>query len=496
MDTEEKERTIANLMQQAMQYQQQGRRMDAAASLEGILTLDEKNYPALAGLSQIALGAERYDVAGMYANRAHAANSNGFEALAVLAQCHQSTGDFASALECTRRLAKLQPDNDKIQFNIGVLSEQSADRDGAASAYAQSLRLNPANNEARANLAMLYVAEGKDQQALDACAELVAHKRGPKGAPGPEAPPLPGHEAATSLFKLHMEAEQLQYLQTAGKLAESLHELPDAYRLAISDITSANPPVDANEPFSVIHPKFKDKAHWQQLLKHHNRPLHIPDVDVPGGALINPELDVEAIERSYRDSDPNYVVIDNLLTPDALQALLEFCRESTMWFDLRKNYLGAYFTEGFANALTLGIARAIPEALPGIFTDHALTQAWAYKYGAALTGIGMHADAAAVNSNFWIAPDSANNNAETGGLLLYRKAAPMAWGFDKFNNDESAMRDFLGDSVNDPIRIPHKQNRIVIFNSNLFHRTDDIHFGDRFEDRRYNMTLLYGRRGR
>ena len=42
--------------------------------------------------------------------------------------------------------------------------------------------------------------------------------------------------------------------------------------------------------------------------------------------------------------------------------------------------------------------------------------------------------------------------------------------------------------------MPHRQNRVVIFNSDLFHRTDDIRFRDGFENRRINVTMLYGTR--
>ena len=35
---------------------------------------------------------------------------------------------------------------------------------------------------------------------------------------------------------------------------------------------------------------------------------------------------------------------------------------------------------------------------------------------------------------------------------------------------------------------------MVIYNSDLFHRTDDIRFREGFENRRINVTMLYGRR--
>lgn len=58
------------------------------------------------------------------------------------------------------------------------------------------------------------------------------------------------------------------------------------------------------------------------------------------------------------------------------------------------------------------------------------------------------------------------------------------------------MREHLGARLHDPIVVPHRQNRMVIFNSNLIHQTDRIEFRDEFESRRYNITLLYGRRGK
>ena len=202
------------------------------------------------------------------------------------------------------------------------------------------------------------------------------------------------------------------------------------------------------------------------------------------------------MQDTYLNGDPQLVVVDNFLTEPALAAIRDFCQEATIWHDLRRNYLGAYLTDGFANTLTLGIANALKQSLPGIFKGHELAQGWGYKYGAAVTGIGMHADAAAVNCNFWITEDSANEDPDSGGLLVYDKEAPLDWDFETFNNNTEAMLEFLGDSIDTPVHIPHRANRIVIFNSNLFHRTDDIHFKDTFAARRYNITMLYGRRGR
>ena len=42
------------------------------------------------------------------------------------------------------------------------------------------------------------------------------------------------------------------------------------------------------------------------------------------------------------------------------------------------------------------------------------------------------------------------------------------------------------------IKIPYKENRAVIFNSQLFHCTDKYTFKNDFINRRLNVTLLYG----
>ncbi len=47
-----------------------------------------------------------------------------------------------------------------------------------------------------------------------------------------------------------------------------------------------------------------------------------------------------------------------------------------------------------------------------------------------------------------------------------------------------------------PITVPYRANRAVIFDSNLFHKTDVIRFAGGYENRRINITMLYGRRRR
>ena len=58
----------------------------------------------------------------------------------------------------------------------------------------------------------------------------------------------------------------------------------------------------------------------------------------------------------------------------------------------------------------------------------------------------------------------------------------------------SRIREELKKSKGNTKVIPYNENRAVIFNSNLFHETDIYEFKEGYENRRINVTLLFGRR--
>ena len=51
-----------------------------------------------------------------------------------------------------------------------------------------------------------------------------------------------------------------------------------------------------------------------------------------------------------------------------------------------------------------------------------------------------------------------------------------------------------GAPCNLPCVVPAKKAGAVVFDSDLFHETDTIHFKPGYENRRINITLLFGRR--
>lgn len=225
--------------------------------------------------------------------------------------------------------------------------------------------------------------------------------------------------------------------------------------------------------------------------------FHLEDGARMDGRALNPDPSNGEIGRKWQNASPQVAVLDNLLTPEALERLRQYCWRSTMWHKSYPNgYVGAMPEHGFACPLLAQIADELRETYPEIIAGHPLLRWWGFKYTSQRKGINVHADFAAVNVNFWITPDEANLDPESGGLVIWDKPAPLEWTFAQYNNPNAGdtIRKFLADSGAKAITVPHRANRAVIFDSDLFHQTDTINFKEGYLNRRINITMLYGRR--
>lgn len=351
--------------------------------------------------------------------------------------------------------------------------------DEAVTEFDQALRLKPQYVNALYHQGFAWLWRGDRDRAI-ACfrrtAEMKQNHRRPVG------------DVVLSQSRLKHDAEQMHYLLARGIL--SVEWQPFASSL---DILRSHPAFGAEgadrmrltglDAISVA-PSFNQIIHWGL------------GEALAGGAL-NPALDVAAVEADYRRHAPGVAVIDQLLTPEALGCLRQFCLEATIWKrEYDNGYFGAFLGDGLACPVLLQIAEELRGRFPTIFQQHRLTQVWAFKQDSARKGLNMHADAATVNVNFWLTPDEANLDPEHGGLIVWDKEAPADWNFKDYNSSrhEPKVREFLRASGARPVTIPYRANRAVVFNSDLFHETDRLQFRDDYESRRINVTLLYGRR--
>ena len=422
-------------------------------------------------------------------------------------------GQLDEAVSAYQRALRIRPEYVEAHNNLGVVLKEQGKLHEAQASYEQALRLAPNHLEAHCNLGSVLMDQGKLDQAVT-CFERAVHikpdyvkamyhlafalmwqKRFDKAfnylrhsADLKHNHNKPLTQLSVSRSRLKHDAEQVRYLLDRGRIGPEYSTYFDAL-VRLNRRAAENPETTAR--MSV------DRDELQAIASSFNHIVHYGDSPELAGGAVNPSLDVPAIEARYHASRPEVMYLDGLLTQEALASLRRFCLESTIWKrDYENGYLGAFIGDGFSCPLLLQIAEELRLKLPGIFQHHLLTQAWAFKYDSERTGLNIHADAAAVNVNFWVTPDEANLDPAHGGLVVWDKEAPRPWNFKDYNNtaNEPKVREFLAHSGAKAVTIPYRANRAVIFNSDLFHETDRFHFKDDYESRRLNITLLYGRR--
>ncbi|BCA54008.1 hypothetical protein W02_11480 [Nitrospira sp. KM1] len=391
----------------------------------------------------------------------------------------KESGDLEEALTCYRRAIELKPVHLEAMNNLGLALMETGTLREAIASFQQALAIQPDYQKALYNLGVAWSWAGDENKAVN-CLTRVARSRHDHGKPMTDS----------SVFRSRIkhDREQIDYLLHQHKLGDEqrpyLTALAECQRRLEQDSSPGNRVRMTAADLSGLAPSFN------RMLFHH------PPDRVSHGA-INRTLDAHAVEERYHQAHPGVTFIDDLLNAEALEALRRFCWEATIWKkDYENGYCGAFLGDGFASPLLFQIAEELRLKFPGIFGAHRLTQAWAFKQDSARRGLNIHADAAAVNVNFWITPDEANLNKETGGLVVYDKEAPREWNFKDYNSEQSKPKimGWLNGVGARAIRIPYRANRAVVFNSDLFHESDDISFRDEYLSRRINITLLYGYR--
>ena len=383
----------------------------------------------------------------------------------------------------------LKPDFAEAHNNLGSRLKALGRLDEALASYNQAIALKPDFVKAHSNLGITLNALGSRESALKHFERSLQLTRGIN--------PVDLYHKSfrhISIAKLDHDIEQFHYIAASGIGIKKFQELAMLYQTVKSEI---NHTLDTD----IIH--LSDK-HQRLLGDTFNRPIHILEAPALEMSAIGDSLDVNKITDDYFEHEYGLTHIDDFLNPVALKSLREFLLGSTIWFDFfhKGGYMGAYLSEGLASPLVLQIAEDLRKKFPKIFENHHLTQFWAYKYDSRASeknnsykGIHVHADDAAINVNFWITPNSANLDPSSGGLVVYNTEAPLEWGFNRYNKNEQKIREEILKSNQKKTIVPHNENRAVIFNSNLFHETDNIKFKAGYENRRINVTLLFGRRG-
>jgi hypothetical protein len=343
----------------------------------------------------------------------------------------------------------------------------------AIKAFSRAAYLEPQYYEAHRALGFLWLSQGERGRALDHLARTYELRR------GDDRTTLAVKSLTTATrHKLEHDAEQFSHLSRRTRDRLRFELLARGYRA-----------VGKEMPGEVT---ALSDAQIEALGDNYNTPIHLHAAPEVANGVINGRTDLAALTGQF--DAQGAIIVDDLLTPQALDSLQRFLLESTIWHDFSHidGFVASYLEDGLACPLLLQIADELRRAFPDILGKHPLSQAWAFKGLKAQSAVDVHADDAAVSVNFWVTPTAANLNPGRGGLVVCRAPPPNGWAIKDYDDDQTRIVTFLEQNAGDSLVVPYRQNRAVLFRSRLFHHSDRPEFEPGYENHRINLTLLYG----
>ena len=432
-------------------------------------------------------------------------------------------GSYSEAETLLRAAVVDDPGNSMAWNNLGWVRQCIGDSAEAQACYHQALAHDDEHVLARRNLCRLLLATGdflatqpllrrelcSGDSGFEWCTKLITKlfveanfdaagevarilaelRWGSRWYPTPPRDQLSASERPPrylTIQKLRHDIEQFEYLASREVIDFDVSPHIAAFERVASRL----------EREGIHHQVPLGSADEDAIGEIYNRFVHIRDTPRVSRALSS-SWDTAQVDSEYHNQR-GVVVIDDFLSHEALHELRAFCLESTVWTANRYGHgrLGAFFHDGFNCPLLLQIAAELRAALPSVLRpEYPLRQVWAFKNGYKLpAGSTLHADFAAVNVNFWLTPAEANLEPDTGGMDIYDSNAPLWWDFLSYNGRADLMRSLLADRRATVRKIPYRENRALVFNSDLFHATQGVNFARGYTNRRINVTFLFGDR--
>ncbi len=402
------------------------------------------------------------------------------DATAALSEAERlvQAGDFPAAVQILEGVVDREP-TIAVLYLLASTNLELGHHDKALHYATRAVDTDPSSPPARDVLSKVYVAQENFALALAELEAVATLAREERLASQPAQYSVPAHFALHNVEQLdHILAGNKAEQQSAAGLIGGLQGL----RSGLVDVINA---ANGEAPWVSINPINGRMLADPPYVK-------VPEERLP--AYLNPDVDYASLRQALTAGEQVHV-IDNFLTPDALNQLRAFCLGSTVWrHPYPFGYVGAFPQHGFASVSLFAIAEEFLAAMGEVLSDFQLAAWWAFVYDAKLPGTDIHGDDADYSLNVWITPDSANLDPDSGGLVMWDKKAPSEWSYDEYNSGGDKVRRYLEEQSAESTVIPYRSNRAVLFEGHLFHKTDDFTFEPGFENRRRSVTILFRRR--
>jgi tetratricopeptide (TPR) repeat protein len=357
---------------------------------------------------------------------------------------------------------------------LQALGQTKAAIDG----FTRTCTLQPDHYDAHRALAFLWLSLGDRGRSLDHFARTYELRRGDDRS-GIADKSL----THATRSKLRHDAEQFRYLAERRRHGQRFAALARSYDQVAGDFADQPAPLSQRQ--------------LELLGDDYNRPIFVRDSPELPGAAVGERADRARLTQAFRDQPPGTIQVDNVLTPEGIEKLRRHLLESTIWHDFSHigGFVASYLEDGLACPLVLQIADELRSAFPDLLGGHTLSQAWAFKGLQSGSAVDVHADDATVSVNLWVTPTEACLNPDRSGLVICRVPPPADWAIEGYDSDQKRIVTFLEQNAGDGLIVPYRANRAALFESRLFHYSDQPIFREGYTNHRINMTFLFGRLG-
>jgi tetratricopeptide (TPR) repeat protein len=389
-----------------------------------------------------------------------------------------SGGDHLLAIEWFENAIAVEPRYFSAHYNRAIALEALGRRQEAIRSFTCASAIEPEDYGSHRALGLLWLAEGERGRALDHFARTYELRRG-EDRTGIADQSL----TRATRGKLLHDADQFRHIGRNRRDGQRFETMAKTY-----ESMARNFPLTATQ---------LSESDAISLGEDYNTAIYLCAAPEIAGGAVSARTDRDELVRRFHDGPTGAIYFDGLLRPEALAALRRFLLQSTIWHDFSHigGFVASYLEDGLACPLVLQMADELRATFPELIGKHPLSQAWAFKGLEQTAAVDVHADDAAVSVNFWVTPTEANLNPGRGGLAVCRVPPPSDWRIRGYDTDSERIVAFLAQNADDSLMVPYRENRAVLFESRLFHHSDVPEFADGYENRRINVTLLFGAPG-
>ena len=305
------------------------------------------------------------------------------QALTTLSEAERlmQAGSFEPAAEILEDLVNQSPTLEAL-YLLATSYLELGHKDNALRYATAAVEKDPSSAPARDLLGKANLALGQLDSALSEYVALAALCREQQQAP-PAQFSIPAH------FALH-NIEQLEHILAAN--GDSAGEMTDQLEVLRRGLTNVIDEADGEAPWVSI------PGSGNQFLAD---PPYVRVEEQRLPRYVNTAVDYQAIQHGVLAGE-KVQVIDDFLTPEALEQVRKFCLESTIWRHPYKfGYVGAFPQDGFASTSLFAIAEETIAALGDAFDGYQFGAWWGFVYNTNLPGTDIHGDDADFSLNFW-----------------------------------------------------------------------------------------------